>query len=191
METMGQKFKAAREKKKFTLSRAAALTHIMVQNLEKMEQDDFSKMPAPTYAKGFIRIYSGLLGLDSEPLIQEYIDRHLNVVKEEKPSPRAKKIESASRGDEHQKTKQPVDERVKNLWAMLQEKLSGLVPHLPRVGVAVVASLLLLGMVRCVVRLGSGSEHNVSKPATLDAKAIMKEPTVRYLPLPSSEGEQP
>jgi len=191
METMGQKFKAAREKKKMNLSRAAALTHVKIQNLEMMENDDFSKMPAPTYAKGFIRIYSGLLGLDSEPLIQEYIDLHLNAKKEENPSPRAKKTESHHRSDDHQKSDTPVETRIKDLGGKLQKILAGFIPQLPRVGVAVVTALLLVGVVRCAVRLGSGSDDQKSKPATLDSKAIMKEPPVRYLPLPVSESEQP
>jgi len=191
METLGQKFRAAREKKKMTLSRAAALTHVKIQSLEMMENDDFSKMPAPTYSKGFIRIYSGLLGLDPEPLIQEYIDLHLNAKKEEKPSPRTKKTESHQRSDDHQKSNTTVNARLKDVGAKLQKIFAGIVPQLPRVGVAVVTALLLVGVVRCAVRMGSGSEDKKAKPSALDSRAIMKEPPVRYLPLPAAEGEQP
>jgi cytoskeletal protein RodZ len=41
-----------------------------------LEADDFSGMAAPTYAKGFIRLYAGYLGLNPEPLVDEYILRH-------------------------------------------------------------------------------------------------------------------
>lgn len=76
MESIGQRFKAAREKKRISLSQAALKTHMKVQNLEAMERDDFSKMPAATYARGFIRIYAGFLGLDPVPLLHEYSEKH-------------------------------------------------------------------------------------------------------------------
>ena len=41
-----------------------------------MEADNFSVMPAPTYAKGFIRLYAEYLGLDPAPLVQEYLANH-------------------------------------------------------------------------------------------------------------------
>ncbi|HEY8241341.1 MAG TPA: helix-turn-helix domain-containing protein, partial [Kiritimatiellia bacterium] len=72
MESIGQRFKTARERKRVSLSQAAAKTRIKVQVLEAMEQDDFSKIPAPTYARGFIRMYSEFLGLESGPLVQEF-----------------------------------------------------------------------------------------------------------------------
>lgn len=77
MESMGQRFKAAREKKRMPLSQAAAQTRIKLQYLELMEQDDFSRMPAPAYAKGFIRMYATFLNLDPVPLVQEYLDQHV------------------------------------------------------------------------------------------------------------------
>lgn len=77
MDSMGQRFKAAREKKRMPLSQAAAQTRIKLQYLELMEQDDFSRMPAPAYAKGFIRMYATFLNLDPVPLVQEYMDQHL------------------------------------------------------------------------------------------------------------------
>ena len=76
METLGQKLKAARLARKMTASEAAKGTRIKVQHIEAMEGDDFSAIPAPAYAKGFIKLYAELLGLDPAPLIAEYIDRH-------------------------------------------------------------------------------------------------------------------
>ncbi len=76
METLGEKFKAARLKRKLTASEAAKGTRIKVQHIEAMEQDDFSAIPAVAYAKGFIRIYADFLGLDAGPLVEEYMERH-------------------------------------------------------------------------------------------------------------------
>lgn len=77
MDSMGQQFKAARERKRMPLSQAAAQTRIKLQFIEQMEQDDYSRMPAPAYAKGFIRMYASFLGLDPVPLVQEYVDQHM------------------------------------------------------------------------------------------------------------------
>ena len=75
-DSLGQVLRSTRERKRISLSYAAAQTRIKVQYLEWMERDDFSRMPAPAYAKGFIRMYAGFLGLDPVPLVQEYQDQH-------------------------------------------------------------------------------------------------------------------
>lgn len=77
MESIGQTLKAARERKRYTLSYAAAQTRVKLQFLELMERDDFSRMPAPAYAKGFLRMYAEFLGLDPQPLVQQYVDVHV------------------------------------------------------------------------------------------------------------------
>jgi transcriptional regulator with XRE-family HTH domain len=76
MQTLGQKLKAKRAEKKITTSEAARLTRIKIQHIEALEQDDFSSIAAPAYAKGFLRIYCELLGLDPAPLIEEYMEKH-------------------------------------------------------------------------------------------------------------------
>ncbi len=76
MDSMGKQFKAAREKKKVSASQAALKTHIKVQLIEGMERDDFSKMPAPIYARGFIKGYCEFLDLDAAPFIKEYNEVH-------------------------------------------------------------------------------------------------------------------
>lgn len=76
MPTIGQQFKQAREKRPATVSQAAEATRIKYTQIEAMERDDFSRMGAPIYAKGFIRIYSEYLGLDPAPLLREYEERN-------------------------------------------------------------------------------------------------------------------
>lgn len=77
MPTLGQTFKHAREKRKMTASQAAAATRIKIQHIQAMERDDFSRMAAPMYAKGFIKIYAEHLGLDPAPLLREYVELHM------------------------------------------------------------------------------------------------------------------
>lgn len=74
MATLGQQLKVAREAKGVSESEAGRATHILTKIIVAMEADDFSCMAAPTYAKGFIRLYAGYLGLNPEPLVAEYAE---------------------------------------------------------------------------------------------------------------------
>lgn len=71
VESIGRQLREARERKGVSLSEAAAATRIKPTQLEAMERGDFSSMAAPLYLKGFIKIYSKYLHLDTESLIQE------------------------------------------------------------------------------------------------------------------------
>lgn len=73
MATLGEQFKAAREAKGVSESEAAAATKILTKIIVAMEADDFSVIAAPTYAKGFIRLYAKYLELNPEPLVEEYV----------------------------------------------------------------------------------------------------------------------
>jgi cytoskeletal protein RodZ len=74
---LGETFRHAREAKGITASEAAAETHMMKQHVEALEEENFSSIAAPAYAKGFIRLYADYLELDSEPLIQEYTEQFM------------------------------------------------------------------------------------------------------------------
>jgi cytoskeletal protein RodZ len=76
MSSLGATLSAAREARGVSHSEAAAATNIKVQHIEAIEQNDFSGFAAPAYAKGFIRIYAEYLGLDSAPLVKQYLDAH-------------------------------------------------------------------------------------------------------------------
>jgi transcriptional regulator with XRE-family HTH domain len=81
MATLGEQLKAARKAKGVTESEAGSATRVLRQIITAMENDDFSEMPAPTYAKGFIRLYAEYLGLDPEPLVAEYLEKHAQQTK--------------------------------------------------------------------------------------------------------------
>lgn len=76
MATLGQQLKEAREAKGVSESDAGRATKILTKLIHAMENDDFSDMAAPMYAKGFIRLYADYLGLDPDPLVDEYMQRH-------------------------------------------------------------------------------------------------------------------
>jgi transcriptional regulator with XRE-family HTH domain len=78
---LGEELRRARTRKKISASEVAAATRMKVQIVEALEQEDFSKVAAPIYAKGFIRLYAEHVGLDPSPLISEYMSKF--VVQEE------------------------------------------------------------------------------------------------------------
>lgn len=74
--TLGSKLRAAREIKGVDVSVAAEKTKILPQLIREMEADDFHRIAAPIYAKGFLRTYCEYLGIDPQPLIEEYMEKH-------------------------------------------------------------------------------------------------------------------
>ena len=76
--SFGEKLRKARMDKKMTTSEVAAATRVLVQIIEDLEREDFHRIAAPIYAKGFIRMYAAEVGLDPKPLIEEYIARFVS-----------------------------------------------------------------------------------------------------------------
>jgi hypothetical protein len=72
---LGQQLREARLRKNVTTTQVAAATQILTHILEDIEQENFSRISAPVYAKGFIKLYARYVGLDPQPLIQEYMTR--------------------------------------------------------------------------------------------------------------------
>jgi transcriptional regulator with XRE-family HTH domain len=72
LRTPGQKLKAAREALGKTTSELAKITRITTQQLEGLEADDYDRIPAPMYVRGFMKLYAHELGLDPEPLLEGY-----------------------------------------------------------------------------------------------------------------------
>lgn len=75
---LGDKLKQARLDKGLTASEVAAVTRMKVQMIDDLEREDFSKVAATIYGKGFIRLYAEQVGLDSAPLIEEYLTRFVD-----------------------------------------------------------------------------------------------------------------
>ncbi|MBN1670342.1 MAG: helix-turn-helix domain-containing protein [Kiritimatiellae bacterium] len=90
MQTLGQKLRAAREQRQQTVSQVAAATRIKTQLIEDIENDDFTRIVAPVYGKGFIKLYAEHLELDAGPLVEEYLGRIGEQERMALPSERAK-----------------------------------------------------------------------------------------------------
>ena len=74
MTFFGETIRKAREAKGLTLSEVAQKTHILVQTLADMEQENFKRIPAAIYGRGFVRHICECLEIDPKPLVAEFMD---------------------------------------------------------------------------------------------------------------------
>ena len=86
MKTIGQVLREAREKKGLTVAQAVEGTRSKSQVIQALEQDDFSRFPAPIYTRGFIKLYAEFLGLDPAELIGLYQARNPETDKIHRPA---------------------------------------------------------------------------------------------------------
>jgi hypothetical protein len=71
---MGEILRTAREERALSTSTAAEATHMKVQIIEDLEKEDFRRIAAPIYGRGFVKLYAEFLELDPAPLIREFMD---------------------------------------------------------------------------------------------------------------------
>lgn len=81
MFSPGGTLRAAREKLRLTQADIAEATRIKVHMVDAIENNDFSRISAPLYGKGFIKLYAERVGLDPAPLIRDYLIRHAQAVR--------------------------------------------------------------------------------------------------------------
>lgn len=182
MATLGQQLKAAREAKGVSESEAGAATKILTRIITAMEADNFSGMAAPTYAKGFIRIYAGYLGLNPEPLIEEYMAQHTAA-----PKPL---IDEESQLEQNRRPP-PSFAAVRKLiparpnlpsWLRLPDFTKNLQPYVVKdlralaIGVAALLVLIVLAVSvsNCVRR--HSAEKSTKQPAEASARLLLDKP---------------
>ena len=69
---LGEILKQKRLARNWTREYVAERTHLMARVIEALETENFRKIPAPVYGRGFIRQYCALLEIDPQPLLDEY-----------------------------------------------------------------------------------------------------------------------
>ncbi len=79
-ETIGQIIKRVRLEKGVRIENAASETKLKAAYLNAIEKDDFDALPAPIYAKNFIRIYGNYLGLDGVELSKKYNSKNIGII---------------------------------------------------------------------------------------------------------------
>jgi cytoskeletal protein RodZ len=73
MDEIGHILREARENRGLTLEDAQANTRINARYLAALENGQYSALPTPVHARGFLRNYARFLGLDPEPLLDRYL----------------------------------------------------------------------------------------------------------------------
>jgi cytoskeleton protein RodZ len=67
-DSVGARLRQARELRRLTLEQASETTKVRLHYLQALENDDYSAIPSAAQARGFLRLYAELLGLDVSEL---------------------------------------------------------------------------------------------------------------------------
>ncbi|SEJ33095.1 RodZ family helix-turn-helix domain-containing protein [Pseudomonas sp. NFR16] len=68
----GETLRQVRESKNWSLPDVALRLNLTVTSLSYLEAGDFDKLPGHTFARGYIRAYAKLMGLDQAALVNEF-----------------------------------------------------------------------------------------------------------------------
>jgi cytoskeleton protein RodZ len=72
---VGATLRRARVRKGLTLEQLARATKIGVPALDALENNDFDRLPATIYTRGFLRVYAREVGLDPEETVDDYLEQ--------------------------------------------------------------------------------------------------------------------
>lgn len=70
---IGEVLKSARTRQGIDIAEVEERTKIRTKYLRALESEDWDVLPNPAYAKGFLRTYSQMLGLDADAIVDEYV----------------------------------------------------------------------------------------------------------------------
>ena len=74
MIEFGKTLRQAREAKGLTIAQVADTTHMMSQIVEGLENENFSRIVAPIYGRGFVKLYCEAVGLDPKEPIAAFME---------------------------------------------------------------------------------------------------------------------
>lgn len=74
MIEFGETLRKAREARGLSAKDIADRTHMMIQMVEELENENFSRIAAPIYGRGFVKLYCETVGIDPKPLVAEFMD---------------------------------------------------------------------------------------------------------------------
>ena len=75
-EFTGPVLKALREQRNITTRTIADITKLGTRYIEFLEAENFSKLPARPYIRGFLSLYAKALGYEPERLVSDYMKRY-------------------------------------------------------------------------------------------------------------------
>src|SRR3989337_3628781 len=78
LSPLGETLRRARLTRGITFEDAERMTRIPRKYLEALETENFGILPAPVFARGFLRSYAGYLGLDPGDLLPFFPVGHVD-----------------------------------------------------------------------------------------------------------------
>jgi cytoskeletal protein RodZ len=78
-----QEIKAKRESLGLSIEDVFQKTRIRSTYIQAIENSEFQRLPDPVYSKNFIKTYARFLGIDEEPVLQNYV----NYINSQTPAP--------------------------------------------------------------------------------------------------------
>src|SRR5262245_33750654 len=98
---LGATLQRARQANRLTLEQLARTTKISVSNLRALEANDFDKLPASIYTRGFLRAYAREVGLDPEETVEQYLQQVEEETTQQLESERREEEAAARRRQQH------------------------------------------------------------------------------------------
>ena len=71
----GRRLHEARRAANLSLIDVAAQLHLDTSTIESLERDDYARLPAPAFVRGYLRAYARLLSMAPEPVVAAYDSR--------------------------------------------------------------------------------------------------------------------
>ena len=127
---IGEVLKRTRTRRKVDIRTVEESTKIRIKYLRALENEEWEVLPAPAYAKGFLRTYAQFLGLDGDALVDEY----------------RRTVEAAQNADRAYSFSEPVLERRRRPGEEPRRGWPVWASALGIVAAAAVALLLILGL---------------------------------------------
>ncbi len=69
IKTIGEILRTQRQQHNVTIEQLSKVTHIRVEYLRALEENQFEKLPSAVFVRGYIKSYSHAFGFDYQPLV--------------------------------------------------------------------------------------------------------------------------
>lgn len=73
MIEFGKDLRSIRESKGLSVADIAERTHMMSSMVDDLENENFNRIVAPIYGRGFVKLYCDALGVDPKPYVEEFM----------------------------------------------------------------------------------------------------------------------
>ena len=74
MIEFGKELRAAREAKGYSIAQVAEMTKMLPSIVEGLECENFTRIVAPIYGRGFVKLYCQTVGLEPKIYVDEFMD---------------------------------------------------------------------------------------------------------------------